>query len=111
MSHGEWVGFDLDGCLACYGGWTSYCPIGAPIKPMVDKVKEYLRQGIEVRIFTARVCDNNGGESLKEIADWCQEHIGQELKITNVKDYGMIKLYDDRCVAVECNTGRILGGE
>ncbi len=33
------------------------------------------------------------------------KHIGKELEITNVKDFGMIELWDDRAVQVIPNTG------
>jgi hypothetical protein len=36
---------------------------------------------------------------------WCDQHLGQVLDITNVKDYGMIELWDDRAVRVVLNTG------
>jgi hypothetical protein len=41
---------------------------------------------------------------------WCLRHIGVVLPITNQKDYGMIELWDDRCVQVITNTGRRVGG-
>jgi hypothetical protein len=31
------------------------------------------------------------------------------LPITNCKDFAMVELYDDRCVQVEANTGRLIG--
>ena len=46
----------------------------------------------------------------KAIADWCLEHIGQALPVTCIKDFEMIELWDDRAVAVETNTGKVLGG-
>lgn len=36
--------------------------------------------------------------------------LGRVLIITNEKDYGMIELWDDRCVQVEINTGRRMDG-
>lgn len=44
------------------------------------------------------------------IESWCVEHIGHKLPITNVKDYGMIELWDDRAVQVIPNTGRRADG-
>ena len=43
------------------------------------------------------------------IEAWCLKHIGQIIPVTNVKDYGMEELWDDRAVQVEANTGRVLG--
>lgn len=111
-----WVGVDLDGTLAKYGGWSGPTTIGAPIKPMVEKVKQMLKQGITVKIFTARVWTDGSPLrnievelSRKAIEKWCEEHIGQKLEITNVKDFAMIELYDDRAWRVETNTGKVIG--
>lgn len=111
-----WIGVDLDGTLAEYHGWKSIEHVGKPIAPMVNRVKSWLTQGKEVRIFTARVFDHLSDETLQEqirapIRAWCVKHFGVELPITCNKDFGMIELWDDRCVQVEMNTGRILGRE
>lgn len=103
-----WIGVDLDGTLAYYesGHFAKYGPyhIGEPIPRMVERVKEWLAQGIEVRIVTARAY---GAElqTLDAILAWCLKHIGARLAITCVKDYGMIELWDDRAVQVIPNTG------
>lgn len=103
MSKG-WIGVDLDGTLAHYTKWQGIEFIGEPIPLMVDRVKAWLADGVEVRIFTARA-----GEpaSLPYIWKWCQEHIGQALKVTNVKDYHMFELWDDRAVGINHNEGTI----
>lgn len=107
---------DLDGTLAIYDGWQGPHHIGLPVKLMVDRVKGWLAEGRDVRIFTARVSETNPsvvavGECLvhRAIEKWCLEHIGQPLPITNIKDYGMIELWDDRAVQVEANTGMPVG--
>ena len=43
------------------------------------------------------------------IEQWCLTHLGQKLEVTNIKDFGMITLYDDRCVQVVANTGELVG--
>ena len=104
-----WIGVDLDGTLAHYDGWVSETHIGRPIHDMVKRVRNFLEEGYEVRIFTARVYAGNGRDvaAVREaIEEWCLEHIGQVLAVTNEKDYGMIQLWDDRCVQVVPNTGR-----
>lgn len=103
-----WIGVDLDGTLAEYGHWVGVEHIGKPIAPMVDRVKEWLKVGIEVRIFTARAYMDDG-TAVAAIERWCEEHIGRKLPVTNVKDYGMVELWDDRAVSVEHNTGRRVG--
>lgn len=128
MSDGGWIGVDLDGTLAEYHGWVNTFHIGKPIPAMVERVKGWLAEGIEVRIFTARV-DGGGAASkmgtdpevVKKYEDvgaitemvqrWCEEHIGARLAVTNKKDYGMISLWDDRCVQVISNTGQRADGK
>ena len=123
-----WIGVDFDGTLATYGHWAGATHVGEPIRPMVERVKKWLADGQEVRIFTARVWPYTGvlrpgfampvpegerGQQAFEaacaIASWCKEHLGQVLPITCVKDYGMIELYDDRAVQVRMNTGELVG--
>lgn len=108
MSKG-WIGVDLDGTLAYYDKWRGIEHIGIPIPLMIDRVKKWLKDGFEVRIFTAR-CSNTKDDrdviqAIKYIKDWCKLHIGQELEVTNIKDFGMIALWDDRAVRVIMNTG------
>lgn len=98
-----WIGVDLDGTLAKYHGWVSESHIGEPVPAMLAKVKAWIADGQDVRIFTARV--SNGGVSLAFIEAWCLKHVGRVLPVTNVKDFGMRVLYDDRAVRIIENTG------
>lgn len=105
-----WVGVDLDGTLAHYDEWRGVNHIGAPVPAMVTLVKAMIAAGRDVRIFTARVAYEPEGSWAREvIQNWCAEHLGVILPVTNVKDFGMIALYDDRCIQVEQNTGRLIG--
>lgn len=101
-----WIGVDLDGTLAHYGGWVGPDHIGEPVPAMVARVRTWLAEGKEVRIFTARAATP---EFIPDIHAWCLKHLGTVLQVTNVKDFAMIALYDDRCVQVEANTGRLIG--
>lgn len=101
-----WIGVDLDGTLAHYDGWKGVDHVGEPIKPMVDEVRQWLLQGKDVRIFTARVAE--GEKAVVPIQQWCLKVFNRVLPITNVKDFQMIVLFDDRAVTVEQNTGKIL---
>lgn len=106
-----WIAFDLDGTLAHYDGWVGIDHIGEPVPAMVSLLHDWRVKGYEVRVFTARVC-RTGLErkwAKRAIQDWCRTHLGFVPKITNVKDFGMIRLYDDRCIQVEENTGRLIG--
>ena len=107
-----WIGIDLDGTLAEYDGWKGVEHIGKPIPSMVKRVKEWISEGKDVRIFTARVCMSQSKKDLttahEAISAWCRKYIGKELKITAEKDWKLIKLWDDRCVSVIPNTGEII---
>jgi hypothetical protein len=101
--------------LAKYTGWKGVDEIGEPIQPMVSRVKGWLKEGRDVKIFTARMHGHKmpiigGGEvdALTPIQEWCKKHIGQVLPVTNVKDFGMITLYDDRAIQVRMNTGELV---
>lgn len=103
-SSNGWIGVDLDGTLAHYDGWVSTKHIGKPIKKMVSRVKRWLKEGKNVRIFTARVHDGKAS-TVKVIEEWCKEQFGVVLPVTNVKDFQMIELWDDRAVQVIPNKG------
>ena len=108
-----WIGVDLDGTLAIYDGWVAADHIGAPVPRMVQRVKAWLAEGRDVRIFTARVGHVPMGEPGRLdpeliracIEAWCVVHIGQALPVTAEKDLHMVELWDDRCVQVVPNTG------
>ena len=100
-----WIGVDLDGTLAKYPSSRGHYTIGEPIAPMVDRVKAWRADGQDVKIFTARA---SVPEEIPAIREWVIKHIGEDLPITNAKDFGMIALYDDRCIQVEANTGRLI---
>jgi hypothetical protein len=102
-----WIAVDLDATLATYDGWVSEQHIGEPVPAMVARVKAWLAEGKDVRILTARVANGNQ-EARILIRNWCEVHIGVRLPVTNEKDFGMIELWDDRCVQVEKNTGQSL---
>lgn len=115
-----WIGVDLDGTLAHYSGWVSEEHIGHPIPIMADRVRRWLADGKDVRIFTARVdggevaisMGNEAGEKFRDVGriteiiqDWTERHFGVRLPVTNKKDYGMVELWDDRAVQIIPNTG------
>jgi len=111
VSASGWIGFDLDGTLAEYSGWKGVEHIGDPVPAMAERLRSLVDRGIEVRIFTARVSGRDHAEAERHIQDWTERHFGQRLKVTNVKDFAMWALYDDRAIAVQLNTGHVLGGE
>lgn len=114
--HKGWIGVDLDGTLAHYDGWKGIERIGEPVPLMLERVKTWLAEGREVRIFTARVGvakGRNPSEAMLarfHIQGWCSKHLGVELSITATKDMNMVELWDDRAVQVVPNTGQRVDG-
>lgn len=107
-----WIGFDLDDTLATYEKWNGVFHIGEPILPMIEILKKHLNLGYKCKIMTARVGKGNNIElATKAIHHWLEGLGLPKLEVTAEKDYGMLLLYDDRCVAVESGTGIILGGK
>jgi hypothetical protein len=106
MSASGWIGVDLDGTLAKYDGWKDGA-IGEPVGEMLFRVRKWLSDGVRVKCFTARA---SVPEESAKVRAWLDSHGLEAVEVTNVKDFAMIELWDDRAVAVEPNTGRVLGG-
>lgn len=110
-----WIGVDLDGTLAEYRGGVGPEEIGKPVSAMVERIRRWINvDKIEVRIFTARVAGDREGlpvrTTIKLIQDWLEEECKlPRLEVTNMKDFGMVELYDDRAVQVVFNTGELVG--
>jgi hypothetical protein len=112
-----WIGVDLDGTLAVYP--HSFPEIGPPVPAMLERVRNWLAEGQDVRIFTARVgvvtgLRNDEGQEAdvpfaldqaQKIEAWCLLHLGRVLPVTATKDFTMMELWDDRCVQVIPNQG------
>lgn len=104
----RWIGVDFDGTLAVGSGTMERC--GEPIPAMVARVKQWLAEGKQVKILTARV---SGGPHWADftvrqremIQAWCEHYIGQKLEVTCRKDFAMSALWDDRAVCVPYETG------
>lgn len=104
MAKNGWIGVDLDGTLAHYDGWKGIEHIGAPIPKMVERIKRWRAEGKRVKIFTARACDR---AAIPYIQKYCFEIFGEAFDVTNIKDYGMVELWDDRAQGIIINTGDI----
>lgn len=119
MSKSGWIGVDLDGTLAHYNGWVSPEHVGEPVPAMAARVRRWLKAGRAVKIFTARVSkvdrtlvgDDYPALVRRVIQDWTEKHFGVRLEVTCEKDFGMVELWDDRCVQVIPNTGRRADGK
>jgi hypothetical protein len=85
------IAVDCDGTLAQWNdNDPNYEPgkIGEPITAMVERVKQWLDEGVEVVIFTARVHPNSGEDAevaRKAIQAWTLEVFGRELEVTCMK--------------------------
>ena len=104
-SKAQWLAVDFDGTAAHYDGWKGSEHVGEPVKPMLDRMKRWLREGEDVRIFTSRA---NDPLAVSAIQAWCREHLGRILPVTNEKDEYMKRIYDDRATQVQRNTGRLI---
>jgi hypothetical protein len=102
-----WIGVDLDGTLAMESSSARPDTIGAPVQAMLDRVLAWIADGKTVKIFTARA--GNPRQVLK-VQEWLRQHGLPPLEITNIKDYRMIQLWDDRCVCVATNQGQPVVG-
>ena len=100
-----WFGVDLDGTLAVWNSRSTLDRIGPPVPAMVEQVRRMVNSGIRVKIFTARAGDP---AQIPKIQAWLAQNGLGGLEITNVKDFYMERLYDDRAIRVERNTGKIL---
>lgn len=138
--HG-WIAVDLDGTMFEYHEWTEWNDFGSPIMPMVYRVRRWLGEGHDVRIFTARIGPHVGvlhgpdparryvyseekthvsrvsgvrfssADMQRAIQAHCETHVGAALAVTCVKDFDMIEQWDDRAIQVEANTGRTVFDE
>lgn len=117
---GEWIGVDFDGVLAKDAVALGVFPdVGPPIPAMIARVRAWLTEGKDVRVFTARVNPGTVGDCARFgrtplewyhyqvglIENFCLAQFGAPLPITCVKDYKMIALWDDRCVQMVTDTG------
>lgn len=108
---GKYLGVDLDGTLARSGPGGPRGAIGKPVPAMVEKVKQALAAGKDVRIYTARVSNDPDGKATRAIQAWSQKNLGEALPVTDIKEPGMEELLDDKAVHVGKNTGKVDAAE
>jgi len=99
----EWIGVDLDGTLAYFSKWKGLEKIGKPIPNMVTRVNDWIAQGYEVKVMTARASVPGGRDAVRK---WLKKHNLPELEVTCQKDFHMVELWDDRAVQVMHNRGQ-----
>lgn len=90
-----WIAVDLHDTL------VDGRDLSAPKPEMIERVKKMLADGKTVKIFTAWVADDPTGENEKKVKEWCEEHFGRALGVTNEKDPGMTDLWDDKAHGID----------
>lgn len=83
---------------------------------MLERVKKWVSEEKDVRIFTARAYRMLYPEGTSEKAEaakvvgaihrWLTSNGLPELPVTCFKDFGMVELWDDRAIQIIPNTGR-----
>ena len=88
-----WEGVDFDSTLAQYDGPANLLMPGDAILSMLDRVRCWLADGVDVRILTARA-PFPGQHHI--ISQWLLDNGLPILPITDRKDFAMRRLWDDR---------------
>jgi hypothetical protein len=98
-----WIGVDFDGTLAHYTEFKGKDVLGEPIPAMVEKVKALIEKKKKFKIFTARA---EFPETIPAIQDWCEKAGLGRPEVTNIKDWALEELWDDRARRVVKNMGK-----
>jgi hypothetical protein len=102
----QWLGVDLDGTLAYYAKWSGIEHIGEPISNIKELLLVLHSKGVNIKIFTARIAEKG---AIKYIKQWLKNNDFPNWEITNIKDMHCVEIWDDRCVQVIRNTGKLKG--
>lgn len=100
-----WIAIDLDGTLASYDPRHGVEQVGRAIPGMIDRVKQWLQAGYEVRVFTARAADET---LIPPVQEWLIANSLPALAVTNCRDKQLLQIWDDRAIQVETNTGEVI---
>jgi hypothetical protein len=107
----QWIGVDFDGTLArddAAGHFDPPYPLGQAIPEMVAMIRSLMDAGVTVKIFSARACEP---ENIPVIQAWTERHGLGRMEVTNLKDYDLIRFFDDRAIQMLPNAGRSIGGQ
>ena len=106
MSARNVIACDLDGVLAFDLPRSDEFEIGPPVPEMVQRVKDWVTNGEEVWIFTARLSGTSDPERMTDaIHTWLEANELPRLPVTNRKSGRIAQYWDDRAVAIVPNTG------
>ena len=100
------IAVDLDGTLAMYDQWRGIDSIGEPVAVIREAVRQAVKEGAEVHIFTSRVSDpSDADEAMKHIIHWLDKYDVPYHGITAVKHKFFTEFWDDRAIQVIKNKG------
>lgn len=77
MSAGGWIGVDLDGTLAEYGGWKGADHIGAPVPAMLARVRAWLADAERAKADAFTQHPTNRWEASGEHGPWAPWREGE----------------------------------
>ncbi len=103
---------DFDGTLAQYiSGYFAQDKDGPPVIPMLERVRKWVKDGVTVKIFTARVCGpkEEADHHRKKVQDWLESHGLPRLEVVNYKTWSTVAIYDDIAFRIIKNTGEVVG--
>ncbi len=110
-----YVDCDLDGSLVKNDVELPFTmgKIGSPINKSIERIQRHIHNGDDVRIFTARAEYTGQDRELmiEKINQFCEEHFGKRLPITNRKSVWSRIIYDDIAIQLEPNTGERIDGK
>jgi hypothetical protein len=116
VSAKAWWGFDIDKTTFVDEGNTRGGVIGAPIMPLIRRIKYYLRDNRKVCIVTARVHPSEPDAAMqtllvrRTLVDvFGEDHAKIDIRCD--KDRHMIALFDDRAEQVIPNKGILIREE
>lgn len=95
-----WIGFDFDRTISVRNSGDSLLVLGKPIVKLIEKIKEYQKNGRKVKILTAR-----DESQFPLIISWLAEQGIIGVEVTNKKDKRMDIFFDDKAVGVIENLG------
>lgn len=96
-----WLGVEFDGVLAQVQAGERLPQPGDPVPAMLNRVRQWLMVGIDVRVFSNRAADP---DQLTVVENWLAAN-GLSLPVTCEKDFQMSVFYDARAVHVIHNSG------
>ena len=102
------IAVDLDGTLAFDSPPGDPLAVGEPIPMMMQRLRQWLADGEQVVIFTARLNAPDVTDKAAVVAavqDWLEQQGLPRLRVTDRKLWAIKEFWDDRAVQVIPNSG------